>query len=286
MAVSEAWKAAERAARAAQVELRPCTTLEGADEILRIMIATWGEHQLVPREMIRALSDSGNEPYGAFRRGEMVGYVLGWMGSDRDGRHVHSHMLAVVPKLRSRGVGYALKLAQRAQALEQGYSVIRWTFDPLQSRNAHFNISKLGVVCDRFHRNFYGAMTDVVNRGERSDRLVVRWDLDRAAGPRPVPKGDEVAVLEANGPDNLPRPVRAEPIAPDGGSLRVCIPRDYAGLKERDPGLAAEWREAVGDVLEECFGHGAIVVAFGSAVDRAPGYRLVFPGAAGDGAGR
>lgn len=286
MAVSEAWKAAERAARAAQVELRPCTTLEGADEILRIMIATWGEHQLVPREMIRALSDSGNEPYGAFRRGEMVGYVLGWMGSDRDGRHVHSHMLAVVPKLRSRGVGYALKLAQRAQALEQGYSVIRWTFDPLQSRNAHFNISKLGVVCDRFHRNFYGAMTDVVNRGERSDRLVVRWDLDRAAGPRPVPKGDEVAVLEANGPDNLPRPVRAEPIAPDGGSLRVCIPRDYASLKERDPGLAAEWREAVGDVLEECFGHGAIVVAFGSAGDRAPGYRLVFPGAAGDGAGR
>lgn len=286
MAVSEARKAAERAARAAQVELRPCTTLEGADEILRIMIATWGEHQLVPREMIRALSDSGNEPYGAFRRGEMVGYVLGWMGSDRDGRHVHSHMLAVVPKLRSRGVGYALKLAQRAQALEQGYSVIRWTFDPLQSRNAHFNISKLGVVCDRFHRNFYGAMTDVVNRGERSDRLVVRWDLDRTAGPRPVPKGDEVAVLEANGPDNLPRPVRAEPIAPDGGSLRVCIPRDYAGLKERDPGLAAEWREAVGDVLEECFGHGAIVVAFGSAGDRAPGYRLVFPGAAGDGAGR
>ena len=286
MAVSEAWKAAEQAARAAEVELRPCTTLEDADEILRIMIATWGEHQLVPREMIRALSDSGNRPYGAFRRGEMVGYVLGWMGSDRDGPHVHSHMLAVAPDLRSRGVGYALKLAQRAQALEQGYSVVRWTFDPLQSRNAHFNINKLGVVCDRFHRNFYGAMTDVVNRGERSDRLVVRWDLDRAAGPRPIPKGDEVAVLEANGPDDLPRPVRAEPIAPDGGSLRVCIPRDYAGLKERDPGLAAEWRDAVGDVLEECFGHGAIVVAFGSAGDRAPGYRLVFPGAAGDPAGR
>ncbi|HEX9717975.1 MAG TPA: GNAT family N-acetyltransferase [Actinomycetota bacterium] len=286
MAVSEAWKAAERAARAAKVELRPCATLEDADEILRIMIATWGEHQLVPREMIRALSDSGNEPYGAFRRGEMVGYVLGWMGSDRDGPHVHSHMLAVAPDLRSRGVGYALKLAQRAQALEQGYRVVRWTFDPLQSRNAHFNINKLGVVCDRFHRNFYGAMTDVVNRGERSDRLVVRWDLDRAAGPRPIPEGHEVAVLEANGPDDLPRPVRAEPIAPDRGSLRVCIPRDYAGVKERDPGLAAEWRDAVGDVLEECFEHGSIVVAFGSAGDRAPGYRLVRPGAAGDRAGR
>lgn len=285
MAVSEAWRAAEQAAREAGVELRSCTSLEDADEILRIMVATWGEHQLVPREMIRALSDSGNRPYGAFRRGEMVGYVLGWMGADQDGPHVHSHMLAVAPDLRSRGVGYALKLAQRAQALEQGYRVVRWTFDPLQSRNAHFNINKLGVVCDRFHRNFYGAMTDVVNRGERSDRLVVRWDLDRAAGPRPIPKGDEVPVLEANGPDDQPRPARAEPIAPDGGSLRVCIPRDYAGLKERDARLAAEWRDVVGDVLEECFGHGAIVVAFGSAGDRTPGYRLVFPGAAGDRAG-
>ncbi len=286
MAVSEAWTAAEEAARAAEVELRPCTTLEDADEILRVMIATWGEHQLVPREMIRALSDSGNRPYGAFRGGEMVGYVLGWMGSDRDGPHVHSHMLAVAPELRSRGVGYALKLAQRAQALEQGYGVVRWTFDPLQSRNAHFNINKLGVVCDRFHRNFYGAMTDLVNRGERSDRLMVRWDLDRPAGPRPVPESEEATVLGANGPEDLPRPARAEPIAPDRGSLRVCIPRDYGGVKERDPGLAAEWRDAVGDVLEECFGLGAVVVAFGPAQDRGPGYLLVFPGTARDRAGR
>src|SRR5437870_3211225 len=168
MAGNTAWKLAEDAARAADIELQPLTTLEDADRILHVMVATWGEHQLVPREMILALADSGNEPYGAFQEGDLVGYVLGWMGRDGDGPHVHSHMLAVLPGLRSRGVGYALKLAQRARALDAGYRVVRWTFDPLQARNAHFNINKLGVVGDRFRRDFYGEMTDALNRGDRS----------------------------------------------------------------------------------------------------------------------
>ena len=93
-------------------------------------------------------------------------------------------MLAAVPTRRHRGVGYALKLAQRAQALELGIKVVRWTFDPMIARNAWFNLGKLGAVADRFHRDFYGAMTDVVNRGERSDRLVIRWALEREPADR------------------------------------------------------------------------------------------------------
>ena len=117
----EAWELANQAARAAGVELRPLTTIEDADRILAVMIATWGEHQLLPREMIRALSDSGNTPWGAFDGEGMIGYVLGWSGVDPDeGLHAHSHMLATLPDRRHRGVGYALKLAQRAQCLEQG----------------------------------------------------------------------------------------------------------------------------------------------------------------------
>jgi len=261
MAVSAARTLAEDAARAAGVELRLLTTLEDADRILRVMVATWGEHQLVPREMIRALADSGNIPYGAFRRDELVGYVLGWMGLDGDGAHVHSHMLAVLPGSRSGGVGYALKLAQRAQALEAGYRVVRWTFDPLQVRNAHFNLNKLGVQCDRFHRDFYGAMSDALNRGDRSDRLVVRWDLDQAVGSSTSPPGPHVDALRAGGPPEMPMPERGEEPAVDaGGSVRVGIPADYAGLKERDPALASEWRDAVGEVLDRCFDLGMMVV--------------------------
>jgi len=280
MAGDDAWKLAEDAAMAADVEVRPLAAIEDADRILRVMVATWGEHQLVPREMLLALADSGNEPYGAFRQGELVGYVLGWVGLDRDGPHVHSHMLAVLPGLRSRGVGYALKLAQRAQAMDAGYRVVRWTFDPLQARNAHFNLNKLGVLCDRFHRNFYGAMTDVLNRGDRSDRLVVRWELDHVIAPYAAPTGPEVAVLRASGPQGMPKPERGEePRVAAGGTVRVSIPADYSGLKERDPALASEWRDAVGEVLGRCFDLGMIVLGF-TREPEGPRYVLTVPATA------
>jgi len=280
MAVNAARTLAEDAARAAGVELRLLTTLEDADRIVRVMVATWGEHQLVPREMIRALADSGNIPCGAFRSDELVGYVLGWMALDGDGPHVHSHMLAVLPGSRSVGVGYALKLAQRAQALEAGYRVVRWTFDPLQARNAHFNLTKLGVQCDRFHRDFYGAMSDALNRGDRSDRLVVRWDLDQAIGSSTSPPVPHLDALRARGPLEMPTPERGEePALAAGGSVRVGIPADYVGLKERDPALASEWRDAVGDVLDRCFDLGMIVMGFSRGPD-GPKYVLTVPATA------
>jgi predicted GNAT superfamily acetyltransferase len=94
--------------------------------------------------MLRALAESGNVPYGAFAERDLIGYVLGWAGVDpAEGLHTHSHMLAAVPDRRHRGVGYALKLAQRAQALDQGIRFVRWTFDPLVARNAYFNLQKL-----------------------------------------------------------------------------------------------------------------------------------------------
>ncbi|MFB3737763.1 MAG: GNAT family N-acetyltransferase [Candidatus Velamenicoccus archaeovorus] len=233
MAGTAAWELAHEAAGAAGVRLRPLDALEDADEILRVMIATWGEHQLVPREMLVALAHSGNVPYGAVREDEIVGYVLGWAGVDGDGLHVHSHMLAVLPDRRHGGVGYALKLAQRAQALDQGIHVVRWTFDPMVARNAWFNLGKLGAVADRFSRDFYGQMGDLLNRGERSDRFVARWDLDREPGPRAV---EAIAVVE--------------------------VPEDHAGLRERDPAAARLRRDEVADAVERQLELGRVAAAF------------------------
>ncbi len=182
------WDLARTAARAANVELRPLTALAELDDAVGVMVATWGAFQLPPRELLIALAHSGNVPFGAYDGDRLIGFVLGWAGVDGDGLHVHSHMLAALPDRRHRGVGYALKLGQRAQALEQDIHVARWTFDPLVARNAWFNLGKLGAVADGFGRAFYGEMTDEINAGDRSDRLVVRWDLDpdprHAAGQR------------------------------------------------------------------------------------------------------
>ncbi len=253
------WDLAHTAARAANVGLRPLTALEQFDDALGVMVATWGAFQLPPREMMTALAHSGNVPLGAYDGDRLVGFVLGWAGVDRGGLHVHSHMLAALPDRRHRGVGYALKLGQRAQALEQDIHVARWTFDPLVSRNAWFNLGKLGAVADGFGRAFYGEMTDEINAGDRSDRLVVRWDLDPDPAPRPWPAGLPT-VLAAEGDAEGPLPVSREPSGDDGGIVEV--PRDHAELRRRDPALAARWREATAETLEACFQAGSIAASF------------------------
>ena len=106
-----AWKLAHDAAAAAGVELRPLTTLDGADAILRVMAATWNTE--LPRETIRALAGSGNVPWGAFDEDVLVGFVLGWAAvSPEDGLHEHSHMLAALPDRRHAGVGTALAASE------------------------------------------------------------------------------------------------------------------------------------------------------------------------------
>jgi len=258
-----AWELARGAAKTAGVEVRPLESLEDAARIQEILRATWGDAQVVPQEMVRAFQGSGNVPYGAFDGDAMVGYVLGFLGFDpRVGVHAHSHMLAVLPDRRHAGVGYALKLAQRASALDHGINVARWTFDPLQARNAHLNFGKLGVRADRFQRNYYGAMQDTINRDDRSDRLEATWLLDEEPGGRPIPS-ELRPVLRATGPPGAPRPELRTPDVEDGpaGSFGIAVPRGYAKFKERDPGLASRWRDAVAEAFEACFAEGVELCA-------------------------
>jgi predicted GNAT superfamily acetyltransferase len=255
---SEAWELAHAAAAAAGVELRPMTSVEDADAIARVLVATWGPEQVVPREMSRALAESGNVPYGAFADGAPIGYVLGWAGVDeRDGLHVHSHMLAALPDRRHRGVGYALKLAQRAQALDQGIRIVRWTFDPLVARNGYFNLHKLGALIVRFERSFYGEMTDSLNRGDRSDRFVVRWDLERPPGPWRVAVSGDPVVLRR---DAAGRPEHADGDRGDAAILE--IPPDLAALRAAGADLAGAWRDAVATEAEACLRRGLVGGAF------------------------
>jgi predicted GNAT superfamily acetyltransferase len=254
-----AWGLARAAAEAANVVLRPLSSLDQFDDAIEIMAATWGRFQLPPRELMTALAHSGNVPLGAYHAERMVGFVLGWAGVDEGGLHVHSHMLAALPDQRHRGVGYALKLGQRAQALAQDIHVARWTFDPLVARNAWFNLGKLGAVADRFGRAFYGEMSDEINRGDRTDRLVIRWDLDPPPAPRTGPQGLPT-VLAADGDPDAPVPVEGSAPATEGGVVEV--PREHGELRRRDADLASRWRDAAAEALEVCFGAGLIVGAF------------------------
>ena len=231
--MTDAWELARAAARGAGVELRPLPRVDDADLINEVVRATWGGQQ-VDREVVRALAASGNVCWGAFDGSELIGFVLGWAGVAEGGLHVHSHMLAALPDRRHRGVGYALKLAQRAQALDQNIRVVRWTFDPLLARNAWLNLGKLGAVVDGFARDYYGDMNDDLNVGERSDRFMVRWDLPREPGPRSV----------------------------SGPRTEIPIPVDHQELRTRDPNEARRWRDDVAAAVEEAMARGQVGLAF------------------------
>ncbi len=259
--MTDAWVAAREAARVAGVELRPLTSVEDAERLNEVIVETWGGQRL-DREVIRALAVSGNVPWGAFGDGELVGIVLGWAGVDDGGLHVHSHMLAARPGRRHAGVGYALKLAQRAQALDQGITVMHWTFDPLVARNAWLNLGKLGALVDGFARAFYGDMEDAINAGERSDRFTISWELEREPGLRrsSVP-ADARVVLRAEGDGTGPHPI-LDLDPPPGGVVLLEIPREYHDLRVADPELGRAWRDAVADAAEACLGRGLAGVAF------------------------
>jgi predicted GNAT superfamily acetyltransferase len=246
--VSDPWALAHERARSAGVTLGPLTTVEDADLLNAIIEATWGG-QHMDREVVRALAISGNVSWGAFDgSGSLLGFVLGWAGVDDDGLHVHSHMLAALPDRRHRGIGEALKLAQRAQALGQGIEVVRWTYDPLVARNAWLNLGKLGAVIDRFARNFYGDMADSINAGERSDRFTVAWHLGREPGPHVVSEQPVDLLLRSD--DLLPAPhpsdVRPARVA------AIEVPSEYHDLRVADPVLGTAWRDAIADAVEAC----------------------------------
>lgn len=234
------------------------TELEDAHRVDRVIAALWGDEAVLSPPLIRAFQHAGSVLFGAEGDGDLVGFVFGFVGFD-GGLHLHSHMLGVLPHWQEKGVGYALKLAQRAACLDQRLDEVRWTFDPMIARNARFNLVKLRAVGAKILIDFYGDMPDRVNRGDRSDRFEVVWPLRSERVERALrkefeepPLGD--AVLEATNGETMPRP-RITGANPSPGAT-VAVPRDYLSLREKDPALARAWRKASAEALRACFTSG------------------------------
>jgi len=188
--VAEAYRLAALAAASAAVSVRTAEPRDLA-HVIGLFERTWGLGRSPDRAMLLALDFAGNTVLLATQNGKPVGATLGFLGWT-GGIHLHSHMAAVVPWHRGGGVGYALKLFQRALCLEQGITEMRWTFDPLIRRNAHFNLLKLGAEITGFLPDFYGRLDDVISGSDRSDRFEVRWSLTsprvlRALAGQPAP---------------------------------------------------------------------------------------------------
>ena len=165
--------------------IRPLTTIDECRKVAELEKSVWGytdAEDVVPPPVLIVSIKRGGILLGAFdEAGEMKGFVYS-MAAVKDGRPTQwSHMLGVTPDARDAGLGEALKLAQREQALRMGIDLIEWTYDPLQALNAHFNFAKLGVVVEEYEENIYGESSSPLHRGTPTDRFVAQWALSDAA---------------------------------------------------------------------------------------------------------
>ena len=196
------------------VPIRHCHTVPEFEQMVELEFAVWGfgERDVVPSQMYVVAAKIGGQVLGAFVEDKMAGFVLAYPGV-RDGHpYLHSHMAAVLPEYRDLGIGRRLKLAQRDDALARGIPLIEWTFDPLQTRNAYFNICRLGIVVRRYLLDVYGSTSSPLHGGLPTDRLVAEWHLasDRVenilAGKEPV-RGNAIERVEVVFDESLPEKI-------------------------------------------------------------------------------
>lgn len=225
-------------------EVRLLTELSELRGIDPLFASVWGlGTPVIGVELLRALSHAGGYVSGAYLDGALVGACVGFLGS-HDGRlALHSHATGVSPRARGLRLGRALKLHQRAWAAEHGVELVTWTFDPLVRRNAWFNIARLGARPVGYLVDFYGPMTDAINAGVPSDRLLLAWEV---GGPLPT-AGIEPASHRV-----------------------IATPEDIESLRVTDPEAASAWRMRLREELREPVDSG-LVIGF----TRDGGYALV-----------
>jgi predicted GNAT superfamily acetyltransferase len=191
------------------IVVRKCARLEEFQLCVDLQRAIWGEEDLEvePATMFVVASQTGGQVLGAFDGARLVGYTLAVAGLRGGLVYLHSHMTGVRDEYRNRGVGRMLKLYQRDEALGRGIRLIMWTFDPLEIRNAHFNLNRLGTICREYHENLYGITTSPLHGGIPTDRLVAEWHLDSA---RVVASLGDLAKEPTNAPAAIELPAELE----------------------------------------------------------------------------
>ena len=235
-----------------EIQIRECTTIEEFDSCVALQREAFGlpDLEISPRRHLIVSRQAGGWTLAAVVAGRMVGFVhhLAAVSANNE-IFGYSHMMAVANDYQNKGIGARLKWAQRERALREGRTLIKWTWDPMQARNAHFNLNRLGVSVNSYVDNYYGTdyfadPTQAVEDrpGLQSDRLYARWDL---SSPRVVALGSR---LEA--------PIAAKPVA------SVAIPTDWSALVKSDPQRARDTQARVRAEFKKAFADGLVCEAF------------------------
>jgi predicted GNAT superfamily acetyltransferase len=226
------------------IEIRQLSQLDELAAVVRLQREIWGfnDIELLPQRLFVVADKIGGQVLGAFDGGKMVAFCLAIPGLKAGGKYyIHSHMLGVLPEYRNSGLGRRLKLIQREWALGRDVDLIEWTFDPLQLKNAFFNIERLGVIVRRYVNNQYGATTSLLHAGLPTDRLVPEWWL----------RSKRVDATIAGQPFERP-----------ATEARIIIPANITALIKSDPTRARRIQMEAGEQFENYFRAGLAVIGF------------------------
>ena len=239
------------ASAAPQIAIRHCTTVPEYDECVEVEHAVWGPEIAVPNGMFIVAHHTGGQVFAAYDGAKMIGFTLAVVGVRKFSPHsvqttavgnytpfLHSHLTAVLNDYRNHGIGRRLKVFQREDALERGFPLVEWTFDPLEIKNGYFNIARLGVVVRRYIPNCYGITASPLHSGIPTDRFVAEWWLasERAcaiADDRTLPHGEIAA--------------------------RISLPRDIGQIKAKDSDAAIRIQSDFRAQCEQAFASGLVV---------------------------
>jgi|YNPNPStandDraft_1061719.scaffolds.fasta_scaffold01703_7 predicted GNAT superfamily acetyltransferase len=227
----------------AGLQIRRLSSNEEFAQAVALQKQIWGFHELelLPVRFFIVASGVGGQTFGAYDGERMVGFLLAIPGLKPGGKlYLHSHMTGVLEAYRNRGVGRLLKLEQRKDALERGLDLVEWTFDPLELKNAYFNLERLGAVVRRYVLNQYGTTTSRLHGGLPTDRCVAEWWIR-------TPRVEAALAGRAERP-----PVEA----------RIEVPVEIARLRREDPREARRIQEQVSNRFLELLGAGLAVVGF------------------------
>lgn len=233
------------ASESAAIVIREVKTFAELRAVEEMQREVWGVSNLdvVPLTHLVAVQAAGGVLLGAFEGETLAGFVYGFVAQEDGEIAHHSHMLAVKPEYRNFNLGYKLKLAQREAVLAQNINLITWTFDPLQSLNAHFNFTKLGVISERYLVNFYGEEAESFLHQTGTDRFWVKWILNSPRVVKRITKAD----LSLEDPTE---------------KILVEIPADINAVQQESPETAREWRERTRRAFTEALDAGYSVRDF------------------------
>ncbi|HJY88156.1 MAG TPA: hypothetical protein VKE24_15080 [Candidatus Acidoferrales bacterium] len=228
-----------------EVVVRHCQTLDEFEACARLQKGVWGgaDIEVVPLPLYVVAAETGGQVLGAFAGETMAGFTLALAGLREGKPLLHSHLTAVLEEYRNLGIGRRLKLFQRQDALGRGIELVEWTFDPLEIKNAYFNLVRLGAIARRFLPNCYGITTSPLHGGLPTDRLMAEWWVGSERVKRALGVSDSVGSGK------------------DMPMERVHVPGEINDLKRTDRARAARMQREIRERFEDCFARGYAAMA-------------------------